>query len=53
MQPRESGEGLLGILFAPFLHGGWGHLAANTGPLLVLGFLTLAPGCCADSPRQR
>jgi membrane associated rhomboid family serine protease len=28
--------GLGGILFAPFLHGGWGHLAANTVPFFVL-----------------
>ncbi|MDP4501403.1 rhomboid family intramembrane serine protease [Nonomuraea turcica] len=32
-------EGLVGILFAPFLHGGFGHLMANSVPLLVLGFL--------------
>lgn len=32
-------EGLLGILVAPLLHAGWGHLEANSGPLLVLGFL--------------
>jgi membrane associated rhomboid family serine protease len=43
VQPR-SDEGLLGILFAPFLHGGWDHLSANSGPLLVLGFLTFAAG---------
>ena len=43
VQPR-SDEGLLGILFAPLLHGGWDHLSANSGPLLVLGFLTLASG---------
>lgn len=43
VQPRES-EGLLGIVFAPLLHGGWGHLAANTVPLLVLGFLILLSG---------
>ncbi|MDZ5621254.1 rhomboid family intramembrane serine protease [Nocardioides sp. HM23] len=43
VQPR-SDEGLLGILFAPFLHGGWDHLSANSGPLLVLGFLALAAG---------
>jgi len=43
VQPR-SDEGLLGILFAPLLHGGWDHLSANSGPLLVLGFLTLAAG---------
>lgn len=32
-------DGLVGILFAPFLHGGFGHLMANSVPLLVLGFL--------------
>ncbi|WP_422382676.1 rhomboid family intramembrane serine protease [Marinicellulosiphila megalodicopiae] len=36
--PREF-SGLIGILCAPFLHGSWGHLAANTFPLLVLGSL--------------
>lgn len=43
IRPRD-GEGLLGILAAPLLHGGWGHLGANTVPALVLGFLTLATG---------
>jgi membrane associated rhomboid family serine protease len=43
VQPRED-EGLLGILFAPVLHGGWGHLSANTVPALVLGFLVLVSG---------
>ena len=43
IRPR-SGEGLLGILAAPVLHGGWDHLGANTVPALVLGFLTLATG---------
>jgi membrane associated rhomboid family serine protease len=43
IRPR-SGEGLLGILAAPLLHGGWGHLVANSVPALVLGFLTLATG---------
>ncbi len=43
VRPR-SDEGLLGIVFAPLLHGGWGHLSANTVPVLVLGFLTLATG---------
>ncbi|MEV4474725.1 rhomboid family intramembrane serine protease [Nonomuraea sp. NPDC049504] len=31
-------EGLTGIIFAPFLHVGFGHLIANSLPLLVLGF---------------
>ncbi|WP_052337167.1 rhomboid family intramembrane serine protease [Nocardioides alkalitolerans] len=43
VQPR-SDEGLLGIVFAPLLHGGWGHLAANTVPLLVLGFVIALSG---------
>lgn len=33
--------GWVGILFAPFLHAGFGHLIANSVPLLVLGFLIL------------
>lgn len=43
VRPR-SDEGLLGVLLAPLLHGGWDHLSANTGPVLVLGFLTLVSG---------
>jgi membrane associated rhomboid family serine protease len=37
-------DGLVGILWAPLLHGGWGHLIANTLPFLVLGFLAMAGG---------
>lgn len=36
--PRQLG-GLRGIIFAPFLHGGFSHLLANTVPFLILGFL--------------
>lgn len=36
VRPR-SWRGLLGIGLAPFLHGGFGHLFANTIPFLVLG----------------
>jgi membrane associated rhomboid family serine protease len=43
VQPR-SDEGLLGILFAPVLHGGWGHLSANTLPALIMFFLVLVSG---------
>ena len=43
VRPR-SDEGLLGIVFAPLLHGGWSHLESNTGPVLVLMFVTLATG---------
>jgi membrane associated rhomboid family serine protease len=39
-----STDGLSGVLFAPLLHGGFGHLVANTVPLLVLGFLILLSG---------
>ena len=41
--PR-SWDGLDGILWAPLLHGGFAHLAANTLPFVVLGFLVLANG---------
>ncbi len=43
ISPRSE-EGLLGILFAPVLHAGWGHLVANTLPALVLFFLVLVSG---------
>ena len=33
--------GLPGILLAPFLHAGFGHLLANTVPLFILGWLVL------------
>ena len=33
--PR-SVSGLFGIIFSPFLHGGWGHLISNSIPLLIL-----------------
>lgn len=38
VHPRSL-PGLDGIVFAPLLHGGWGHLVSNTMPLLILGFL--------------
>jgi len=41
--PRSVG-GLEGIVFAPFLHGSFEHIAANTMPLLVLGFLAAIRG---------
>ena len=43
IMPR-SGMGLLGILAAPFLHGGWDHLLSNTVGIVLLGGLTLAVG---------
>jgi membrane associated rhomboid family serine protease len=41
--PREI-DGLTGIVLAPFLHAGFGHLVANTIPLLVLGGLIAFKG---------
>ena len=35
----RTASGLVGIGLAPFLHGGFGHLVANTLPFLVLGLL--------------
>ena len=43
IRPLET-DGLKGIIFAPLLHGGWGHLFANTGPAQVLGFLMTLAG---------
>jgi membrane associated rhomboid family serine protease len=43
IRPLET-DGLWGILFAPLLHANWAHLAANTGPALVLGFLVTLAG---------
>jgi len=34
-------NGIGGILFAPFLHGGFRHLIANTPPFIVLGWLVM------------
>jgi membrane associated rhomboid family serine protease len=39
--PRQP-IGLRGILFAPFLHGSFGHLMANTVPFAILGWLIMA-----------
>ena len=33
--------GLRGILFAPFLHGGFLHLISNTVPFVILGWLVM------------
>jgi membrane associated rhomboid family serine protease len=40
IRPR-SVAGLPGILLAPLLHAGFGHLIANSGPLLVLGWFVM------------
>ncbi len=43
IRPRSL-QGLRGILFAPLLHAGARHLAANTGALLVLLTMSLSVG---------
>jgi membrane associated rhomboid family serine protease len=40
IHPREI-SGLSGILFAPFLHGNFAHLIANTIPFLTLGWFVM------------
>ena len=40
IRPRSI-DGLWGIVFAPFLHGGLRHLLANTIPFVVLGWLVM------------
>jgi membrane associated rhomboid family serine protease len=37
IEPRDV-DGLDGIVWAPFLHGGFDHLIGNTIPFLLLGF---------------
>ncbi|WAL64415.1 rhomboid family intramembrane serine protease [Amycolatopsis cynarae] len=49
---RMNGEGVVprtlsgldGVVWAPLLHANWSHLAANTVPVLVFGFLAMATG---------
>ncbi|WP_240966734.1 rhomboid family intramembrane serine protease [Nodosilinea sp. P-1105] len=43
IQPRRL-QGLPGIVLAPLLHGDFGHLITNTGPLAILGTLILFQG---------
>ena len=43
IEPRDV-DGLPGIVFAPFLHAGFGHLIGNTLPFLVLGAVVAVGG---------
>jgi len=43
IEPREP-DGLIGILAAPFLHAGFGHLLANTVPFAVMGVVIALNG---------
>lgn len=43
IRPHDP-DRLIGIVTAPFLHAGFGHLISNTVPFLVLGFLIALNG---------
>jgi membrane associated rhomboid family serine protease len=43
IEPRD-GDGLIGVVAAPFLHAGFDHLASNTVPFLLMGFVIAAQG---------
>jgi len=43
IEPREL-DGLDGVVWAPFLHGGFDHLIGNTIPFLLLGFAIALSG---------
>src|SRR5215217_3012533 len=43
IHPRDP-DGLFGIVAAPFLHAGFGHLIGNTIPFLVLGAVIALSG---------
>jgi len=38
--PRRA-SGLAGVLFAPFIHGSFAHLFANTAPIIVIGTMLI------------
>src|SRR3954451_5779576 len=41
---HHEGDGLTGIVTAPFLHAGFGHLIGNTVPFVVMGVLIALNG---------
>ena len=43
IEPRD-GDGLVGVAAAPFLHDGFGHLAANTVPFAAMGLVIALRG---------
>jgi membrane associated rhomboid family serine protease len=43
IRPREV-DGLWGLVTEPLLHGSYGHIASNTLPLLVIGWVLLLSG---------
>jgi membrane associated rhomboid family serine protease len=43
IEPRET-DGLTGVVAAPFLHAGFGHLIANTIPFVAMGVVIALQG---------
>jgi membrane associated rhomboid family serine protease len=43
LRPRDL-DGLVGVVTAPFLHAGYGHLLANTAPFILIGWFVLVSG---------
>jgi membrane associated rhomboid family serine protease len=43
LKPREL-DGLWGVITAPFLHSSYGHLLANTIPVVLVGWVLLLAG---------
>ncbi|MET8852837.1 rhomboid family intramembrane serine protease [Amycolatopsis sp. NPDC004625] len=43
IQPRDPAS-LPDVLTSPFMHYGWGHIEANSGPLFIFGFLAAYRG---------
>ncbi len=43
IRPRSI-PGLFGVALAPFLHGGFGHLIANSFPFIILGGIVMLGG---------
>ncbi len=43
IEPREE-DGLTGVVAAPFLHAGFGHLIANTVPFVAMGLVIAFKG---------
>jgi membrane associated rhomboid family serine protease len=44
IRPHDAPDGLIGVVTAPFLHAGFGHLIGNTVPFLVLGAVIALSG---------
>ena len=43
LRPRDV-DGLVGVVTAPFLHAGFGHLLANSAPFIAIGWVVLLSG---------